>query len=284
MSLNFENVYYFYDEEVKSPALNNISFTLGDHFFAGVIGHTGSGKSTLIQHINALLRPSSGVINVGGYKIEAKNKKKKIKEFKAIRKYAGVVFQFSENQLFEETVLKDVMFGPKNFKVSNEDAEVKAKEALKLVGLNESFYNRSPFELSGGEKRRVAIAGIISMEPSILVVDEPCAGLDPQGKYEMLELFYKLYKEKNMSIIMVSHDMDSILKYCELVLVMNKSNLLGVYKPTDLFYNDLLLNQSEIEAPDIVKCSKFLIEKGYNINKENIKDIPSLIQELRRVK
>ena len=280
MSIKFENVFYSYDSSLKtSTAIEDVSFSLDGHFFAGIVGHTGSGKSTLIQHINALLRPNKGEIRVDDYFIDSS--KKKLKSLKNLRKHAGIVFQFPEYQLFEDTILKDVSFGPKNFGFSEEEAIKKAKIALEKVGLNESYYNKSPFEISGGEKRRVAIAGIIALEPKILVLDEPTAGLDPKGAEDILNLFYSLYKE-GISIIIVTHDMDIVLKYCTDLLCMYEGKLIGKYTTSEFFYNDELLNKVCIYKPYLVSFVEKLIDKGLTLDVSKIKDIKSLVDELKR--
>ncbi len=282
MAITFENVYYQYKNEDKNYSLNDITFDLEGHFFAGVIGETGSGKSTLIQHINALLRPSKGLVKIDDFTVQVQNKKK-LKKIKELRKKVGVVFQFPEYQLFEDTVLKDVAFGPKNFNVSKEDAIKKAKKALKMVGIDESYYEKSPFELSGGERRKVAIAGIIAIEPEILVLDEPCAGLDPKSSSEMMELFLNLYNQ-GLSLIMVSHNMDIVLKYCTKCLVLNRGKLLYNLKPTEFFYNEMYLNTAKINEPNLLYYVKMALKKNYKLDVNNIKDISSFILELKRCK
>lgn len=281
MSINFEHVFYSYDGTslTHNTALNDVSFSLDGHFFAALVGHTGSGKSTLIQHINALFRPTSGKVIVNDHIIDSS--KRKIKNIKNLRKQAGVVFQFAEYQLFEDTILKDVAFGPKNFGCSNEEAEEKARAALKKVGLDESYYDKSPFEVSGGEKRRVAIAGILAIEPSILILDEPTAGLDPKGAENILTLFKELYDE-GTSIIIVTHDMDIVLRYATSVLCLKEGRLVGVYTPSEFFFNEELLRIVEIDEPSIISFAKKLINNGMNLNKNNIKDIPTLINEIQR--
>lgn len=281
--ITFDHVYYTYDASspLPSKAIEDINFSLDGHHFIGIIGHTGSGKSTLVQQINALLRPTSGKVVVGEFEINSS--KKKMKEIKSLRKKVGLVFQFAEYQLFEDTVLKDVAFGPKNFHDSDEEAKNKAKIALQKVGIKEAYYNKSPFELSGGEKRRVAIAGMIAMEPEILILDEPTAGLDPKGAEEILALFSSLY-EQGTSIILITHDMDIILKYADKVLLMHQGHLKGIYAPYELFYDDELLKDNEIDAPELIKVIKMCEEKGMNLNRADIKDIDSFMQEFKRVK
>lgn len=281
MSINFDHVFYSYDNAslISNHAIDDISFSLNDHFFATIIGQTGSGKSTLIQHINGLFKPTSGTVSVDDFILDSS--RKKIKNIKDLRKKVGLVFQFSEYQLFEESVLKDVSFGPRNFGYSKEEANEKAINALKKVGIDESYYEKSPFELSGGEKRRVAIAGILAIEPKILILDEPTAGLDPKGTDEILKLFEMLYNQ-GTSIIVVTHDMDIVLKYCTSILCLKDGKLIGNYLPIEFFYNDELLKKVEIEEPYIISFTKKLINQGINLDINNIKDIDSLVIELKR--
>ena len=271
---------YGYNTPFEYYALKNVNLKIEKGSFTAIIGQTGSGKSTLIQHINALLLPTSGEIKIDDYIISQNNKPQNLK---SLRKKSGLVFQFPEYQLFEETVLKDVSFGPKNFGLSNEESIEKAKESLRLVGLDESYYNRSPFELSGGEKRRVAIAGIIALSPKILVLDEPTAGLDPHGEREMLKLFQKIY-ETGTSIVLVTHNMDIVLQYAQDVVVLSKGKIVKEAKPLELFQQLDFLKKVAIEPPYIFKVAMELIDNGLPLNLENIKDIETLAKEIRRVK
>ena len=281
MSIKFENVFFTYQENTPfcTHALNNINLEINDNEFVGLIGHTGSGKSTLVQHINALLRPSKGVIKVGEYEIIAKAKK--IKNLKNLKKYAGLVFQFPEYQLFEDTVLKDVSYGPKNFGDKEEEAILKAKKALKLVGISEDLFDKSPFELSGGQKRRVAIAGIIALEPKILVLDEPTAGLDPKGAKDMMELFNIIHKN-GTTIVMVTHNMDNVLKYCSRAIVMSKGEIISDSTPLELFSYDNLNEKYNIDQPMVLKYAKELIKGGLKLELSKIKDVESLAIEIKR--
>ncbi len=279
MPINFSHVYYTYLP--KSPfeytALENINLGIKEGSFTAIIGHTGSGKSTLVQHINALLRPTSGEVTVGDFVISSSTKK--IKGLVNLKKYAGLVFQFPEYQLFEETVLKDVAFGPKNFKENNKVAFDKAKKALLSVGIDENLFDKSPFELSGGQKRRVAIAGIIALEPKILVLDEPTAGLDPKGAKEMMNLF-KQNNENGTTIIMITHDMNNVLTYCNQVVVMKKARVEKVCTPIELFKDDNILHNVGLEEPHIISFAKKLIKKGLNLNLNLIRDLNSLVDEI----
>ena len=250
MSIKFENVSFTY--QLNSPfacaAIKNINLEINDNEFVSIIGHTGSGKSTLAQLMNSLLRPDEGIIIVGDFVVDSKQKK--TKGLKDLKKYAGMVFQFPEYQLFEETVLKDVAFGPKNFGDSDEVANEKAKKALKLVGIDSFLYEKSPFELSGGQKRRVAMAGIIALEPKILILDEPTAGLDPKGEKEVMDLFKKIHQQ-GTTIVMISHNMDNVLEYSSRAIVMSNGNIVFDGKPVELFKLDNLTETYNIASPKV---------------------------------
>ena len=281
MSIKIENVSFSY--LVKTPnevkALDDVSFEIKDNSITALIGHTGSGKSTLIQTLNALIIPSSGQIKVDDFLIT--NNPRKNKNIKALRRHIASIFQFPEYQLFEETVEKDVAFGLKNYGVKEEDAIKKAHEALKLVGLDESFYKRSPFDLSGGEKRRVAIAGILVLDPDILIMDEPTAGLDPHGTKIILDLILELHK-KGKTIILVTHDMNVVLNYATDAVVLNKGKVVFEGKPYQIFTGDL--DALGLDVPPIYSFANRLIEKGLDINIENIKSVDDLFKEIKRAK
>lgn len=278
MGIKVSNLFYTYNPKTPnaSEALKGISLDIESHSFVALVGRTGSGKSTLIQNLNALLVPSSGEVDVDGYLVT--NKLKKIKKIKELRRHLGIVFQFPEYQLFEETVEKDVAFGLKNFGVKEEEAIKKAHEALLSVGLDESYFKRSPFELSGGEKRRVAIAGILVIDPEILVLDEPTAGLDPKGCDAIMGLVKSL-NEKGKTIIMVTHDMDMVLRYASKVYVLKNGGLAFEGTPTKLFssYRDEL----SIEIPTLFRLSNKLVEKGIPLDIENIKTTSDLVEQLK---
>lgn len=278
MDIHFSEVGYTYLP--KTPfqyvALKGVTTTIPHGKFTAIIGHTGSGKSTLIQHINALLTPQTGTIQVGSTMIKPETP---IKLIKHLRKEAGLVFQFPEYQLFEETVEKDIAFGPRNFHHDESAIQELTKKALNTVGLDDSFLSRSPFELSGGQKRRVAIAGILAMEPDILILDEPTAGLDPQGAHEMMDLFKNLNKQ-GKTIILVTHDMDHVLKYCDHVLVMNQGQLVASGDSQTIFSNEDLLKMTHLDAPRPYQMIKLLKSKGLDIDYSNIIDVNSLAEAI----
>ena len=246
-------------------ALDNINLDIKEGIITAIIGETGSGKSTLVEHLNALLLPSEGSLEILDYNIVAD---KKIKNLKPLRKEVGLVFQFSEYQLFEETVLKDVAFGPLNFGASNEQAIAMAKQALKLVNIDESLYNNSPLELSGGQKRRVAIAGIIACDPQIIVLDEPTAGLDPKGADEMIGLFVNLNKQTHKTVIIVSHDNEMVYNYCDETVVLKKGQVAYHGSTLDLFNDQNKLKEFDLLQPDIVIFKNKLIENKFKISNE----------------
>lgn len=260
MGIALENVSFTYQEgtPLASTALSDVSLTIEDGSYTALIGHTGSGKSTILQLLNGLLVPSQGSVQVFDTLITSTSKNKDIRQ---IRKQVGLVFQFAENQIFEETVLKDVAFGPQNFGVSEEDAEQIAREKLALVGIDESLFNRSPFELSGGQMRRVAIAGILAMEPSILVLDEPTAGLDPLGRKELMNLFKKLH-QSGMTIVLVTHLMDDVAEYANQVYVMEKGCLVKGGKPSDVFQDVAFMEEVQLGVPKITAFCKRLADRG----------------------
>ncbi|WP_261035196.1 energy-coupling factor transporter ATPase [Streptococcus mitis] len=269
MGIALENVSFTYQEgtPLASTALSDVSLTIEDGSYTALIGHTGSGKSTILQLLNGLLVPSQGSVRVFDTLITSTSKNKDIRQ---IRKQVGLVFQFAENQIFEETVLKDVAFGPQNFGVSEEDAEQIAREKLTLVGIDESLLNRSPFELSGGQMRRVAIAGILAMEPAILVLDEPTAGLDPLGRKELMNLFKKLH-QSGMTIVLVTHLMDDVAEYANQVYVMEKGRLVKGGKPSDVFQDVVFMEEVQLGVPKITAFCKRLSDRGVSFKRLPIK-------------
>jgi len=280
MSVKFSDVFYTYSP--KSPfeyqALKGLNIEFEEGKFVGIVGKTGSGKSTLIQHINALITPTSGKVVVDEF-VNSANKKERTKVLKPLRQRVGLVFQFPEYQLFEETVEKDVAFGPKNFGVKAEEALEKAHQAILRVGLNESFFERSPFELSGGEKRKVAIAGILAMEPKVLVVDEPTAGLDPAAARETLSLFKEINKE-GVTVILVTHDMDLVASYCDEVVVMDDGKVFTKCSPSELFGSDL--TQYSLQNPHIFDFALSLKKRGFDVETSSLKTTEDLAKAIAR--
>lgn len=277
MSITFKEVEHIYSEDTPFAyhALKGVNLDITDQSFTAIIGQTGSGKSTLIQHINALLLPTSGSIKIDEYIITATDKPSKLKP---LRKKAGLVFQFPEYQLFEETIEKDIIFGPMNFGVSEEEAKKIAQQVLKTVGLDESYLNKSPFDLSGGQKRRVAIAGILAMNPDILILDEPTAGLDPQGTNEMMSLFKKI-NDSGKTIVLVTHDMNHVLQYCDEVVVMNHGKVEKHDSVTKVFKDSKYLNSLGIDLPIITNFILKLNTQGFNLD-SSINNIDQLVEAI----
>lgn len=259
MSIILDKVNYVYSEKTayEIHALKNINLKIGDGEFIGMIGHTGSGKSTLIQHLNGLIKASSGGIYYNGQDIYDADYDKK-----ELRRKVGLVFQYPEHQLFETTVFADVCFGPKNCGLSRKDAELKAFTALRSVGLSEDYWYRSPFELSGGQKRRAAIAGVLAMEPEVLVLDEPTAGLDPRGRDEILDQVAKLHRERHMTIILVSHSMEDVAKYVQRLIVMNHGSVLYDGTPKEVFAHYRELEEVGLAAPQVTYLMHELRKRG----------------------
>ena len=263
MSIELKNVTYTYSPETayEIHALKNINLVIPDGQFMGIIGHTGSGKSTLIQHFNALIRPTSGTILYNGEDIwEEKYDRRKL------RSEVGLVFQYPEHQLFESDVLSDVCFGPMNQGLSWEEAEKEARKALAHVGFKEEYFSKSPFELSGGQKKRVAIAGVLAMNPKILILDEPTAGLDPKGRDEILDQIQLLHKMRGITIILVSHSMEDIAKYVERLVVMNHGEAVFDDTPRKVFSHYQELEKMGLAAPQITYIMHALKEKGLDVD------------------
>ena len=274
MGIILDNVSYTYQEGTPfaSDALSDVNLSIEDGSYTAIIGHTGSGKSTILQLLNGLLVPTKGSVCVFDTLITSTSVNKQIRQ---IRKQVGLVFQFAENQIFEETVLKDVAFGPQNFGVSVEEAEAIAREKLALVGIDESLFGRSPFELSGGQMRRVAIAGILAMEPSILVLDEPTAGLDPIGRKELMNLFKKLHQD-GITIVLVTHLMDDVAEFADQVYVMEKGKLVKSGKPSLVFQNVEFMEEIQLGVPKITRFAQRLAERGVSF-----KQLPITIEEFK---
>ena len=262
MAIRIEHLNYVYsaDTAFEKHALSDINLEIPDGQFIGVIGHTGSGKSTLIQHLNGLLKATSGTIYYND-----KNIYEEGYDMKALRSKVGLVFQYPEHQLFEADVFSDVCFGPKNLGLSKEEVEARSYEALRLVGLKEKHYKKSPFELSGGQKRRVAIAGILAMEPDVLVLDEPTAGLDPKGRDDILDQVAKLHREKKITVILVSHSMEDVARYVERIIVMNKGHVLFDNTPREVFKHYKELESVGLAAPQVTYLMHELQDKGWDI-------------------
>lgn len=279
MSIEFRNVSFQYgaNSPFSFDALKDVSVSFEPGKITAVIGSTGSGKSTLVQHLNGLNKPTEGEVVIFDHKLIANEKPKGLK---ALRSKVGLVFQFPEMQLFEETVFKDVSFGPSNFGFTEEEILKSVKQALTLVGIDESLWERSPLDLSGGQKRRVAIAGVIASNPEVLVLDEPTAGLDPQGSKDMMALFLGLNQEHNKTIIMVTHDMDHVLNYADNVVVMDKGSCIYQGPAKDFFSDKELLNSLGFVLPRILQLKHLLEEKGYTLS-ESL-DLDVLAQEIKR--
>ena len=277
MSIKVENVSFTYSKKTPNSyeALHNVSLEIKNNSITGIVGHTGSGKSTLVQMFNGLLKPETGTITVDDFVIDSKQKK--IKNVKQLRKHVGLVFQFPEYQLFDETVEKDVSFGPKNFGMNNIDALNKAHEALAMMGIDETYYKRSPFELSGGEKRKVALAGILAIDPDILILDEPTAGLDPKSSSEVLTLVEKLH-EQGKTIVIITHDMDLLFRYCDHVVLLKDGNVAFDGKPENLFQKNI--DDLSIDVPKIYQFLDILKKKGLDLSKENIRSVDELVKVL----
>ena len=280
MSIKIENLTHIYMPKTpfEKKALDNINLTIEDGEFLALIGHTGSGKSTLIQHLNGLLEASSGNILVDN--IDITNKETKLTD---IRKKIGLVFQYPEYQLFEETIEKDIAFGPNNLGLSSEEVSNRVKKSMEMGGLDyEAYRNVSPFDLSGGQKRRVAIAGVIAMEPKVLILDEPTAGLDPKGRDDILEQIKILHQEYKMTIVLVSHSMEDVANLAERIVVMNKGKIALLGKPAEVFKNIDILESIGLAVPQVTYLMKALREKGFEVS-DNIFTIEQGKDELLKI-
>lgn len=276
MGITLEGVNYTYQAGTpfEGRALFDINLTIKEGSYTAFIGHTGSGKSTIMQLLNGLNIPTEGAVIVDDIKIKANSKNK---EIKPVRKKVGLVFQFPESQLFEETVLKDVAFGPQNFGVSIGEAEQLAREKLAMVGIHEEFFEKNPFELSGGQMRRVAIAGILAMEPEILVLDEPTAGLDPKGRRELMTLFKELH-QNGMTIVLVTHLMDDVANYANYVNVLEGGKLVRSGYPKEVFQDVAFLESKQLGVPKITKFAQQLVKRGLHLE-----TLPITIDEFAEV-
>lgn len=276
MAIILDKVNYIYNEGLayERAALKEISLVIPDGQFIGLIGHTGSGKSTLIQHLNGLLKATSGTIYYNGADIYDPDY-----SMKELRTKVGLVFQYPEHQLFETTVLKDVQFGPKNLELPPLEIDLRSYEALKLVGLGEELLDASPFELSGGQKRRVAIAGVLAMKPEVLILDEPTAGLDPSGRDEILNQISKIHEEQKITVILVSHSMEDVAKYVERLIVMNDSKVAFDAAPQEVFQHYQELEKIGLAAPQVTYIMNGLADAGLSINR-NVTTIQEAVEEL----
>ncbi|SMQ60261.1 energy-coupling factor transport system ATP-binding protein [Bacillus sp. OV166] len=260
MDISLKHVDYRY--QVNTPferlAIEDVSIDIPSGVYMAIIGHTGSGKSTVLQHLNALLQPTKGTVAIGEHEIKALQKNKNLKK---VRQKVGIVFQFPEHQLFEETVEKDIIFGPMNFGVSETEAKERARIALKQVGLEEDILNKSPFELSGGQMRRVAIAGVLAMEPDVIVLDEPTAGLDPRGRKEVMDMFFSLHKERKLSTILVTHSMEDAARYADQIVIMQQGKVAKKGTAEEIFSAPTELVEMGLDVPEVVRFQLKLEEK-----------------------
>ena len=279
MGIQVKHIFYTYQKKATNAtlALKDVSFEIKDNEFVAIVGETGSGKSTLAQTFNALLVPDQGDVLVGDYLINYKNRKSR--KLRGLRQHVGLVFQFPEYQLFEETVEKDVAFGVKNFGVKNEEALERAHVALKQVGLDETYYKRAPFDLSGGEKRKVALAGILAINPDILIFDEPTVGFDPQSSKDLMSLICDFHKQRK-TIIVITHDMDLVNTYAQRAILLEQGQLAFDGSPAELF--EFIKGYDRLDVPAVVKMAVKLKEKGMNIDPRDIRDADDLIAAIKK--
>ncbi|MFK9094912.1 energy-coupling factor ABC transporter ATP-binding protein [Bacillus salipaludis] len=260
MDISLQHIEYRYQANTpfERLAIEDVSIDIPAGTYMAIIGHTGSGKSTVLQHLNALLQPTKGTVKIGEHEIKSQQKNKNLKK---VRQKVGIVFQFPEHQLFEETVEKDIIFGPMNFGVSETEAKKRASLALKQVGLAEEILEKSPFDLSGGQMRRVAIAGVLAMEPDVIVLDEPTAGLDPRGRKEIMDMFYALHKERNLSTILVTHSMEDAARYADKIAILQQGKVVKQGTPEEIFSSPSDLVQMGLDVPEVVRFQLKLEEK-----------------------
>lgn len=284
MDITFDNVSYTYQQNTPfaHEALKNVSFHIPSGAFVAIIGHTGSGKSTLIQHLNGLLIPTKGTLTMGEYTL---SREKKLKEMKELRSKVGIVFQYPEHQLFEETVKKDIAFGPMNFGIEESVIEKRIKDILPKVGLDEAFLSRSPFELSGGQMRRVAIAGVLATKPDVYVLDEPTAGLDPRGQKEIMDLFRHIHETEKVTTILVTHNMEDALRYADYIVILNKGKKYMEGTPAEIFTQEEAIRDVQLHVPQSIQfINQFNERFGADIplEKYTIEQIADLIvQKIR---
>lgn len=279
MDIIFENVSFTYqpNSPFEHKALENISFHIPSQSFVAIIGHTGSGKSTLIQHLNGLLIPTEGKVTIGEYEL---TKEKKLENMKELRSKVGIVFQYPEHQLFEETVEKDIAFGPKNFGIDDATIENRIKEVLPKVGLTEEMLSRSPFELSGGQMRRVAIAGVLASKPSVYVLDEPTAGLDPRGQKEIMDMFYELHNQEKVTTILVTHNMEDALRYADYIIILNKGQKYMEGTPEEIFSKEEEILQVQLRVPqsiDFINQFNKRFETNISLKKHSLDELTDQI-------
>nr|WP_295971157.1 energy-coupling factor ABC transporter ATP-binding protein [uncultured Bacillus sp.] len=255
MDILLQNVEYRYQANTpfERLALKDVTIDIPSGTYLAIIGHTGSGKSTVLQHLNALLMPTKGSVAIGDTVVSAGKKQKGLKH---VRQKVGIVFQFPEHQLFEETIEKDICFGPMNFGVSEEEAKERAKKVIKQVGLSEDYLQKSPFDLSGGQMRRVAIAGVLAMEPDVIVLDEPTAGLDPRGRKEIMNMFYELHKERQLSTVLVTHSMEDAARYADQIVVMHKGEVFKKGVPEEIFASPDGLIELGLDVPEVIRFQR----------------------------
>ncbi|WP_164218797.1 energy-coupling factor ABC transporter ATP-binding protein [Virgibacillus sp. YIM 98842] len=281
MDITFKDVSYIYQR--NSPfahkAIDHLNLHIASGSFVAIIGHTGSGKSTLIQHLNGLAVPSEGEVTIGKYRLTPDKKPENMKE---LRSKVGVVFQYPEHQLFEETVGKDIAFGPRNFGTDEEETKRRTKEILPVVGLSDEFLERSPFDLSGGQMRRVAIAGVLAIKPEVLVLDEPTAGLDPRGQKEMMEMFHRMHQEQNLTTILVTHSMEDAVKYADHVIILNNGQKYMEGVPEEVFVQKEALNKVQLDVPEMVRFLNQFEErfgKSIPFHRQKVKEMAALIYD-----
>lgn len=282
MDITFKDVNYIYQQNspFAQKAIDNLSFHIPSGSFVAIIGHTGSGKSTLIQHLNGLVIPSEGEVIIGDFHLKNGAKPKNMKE---LRSRVGVVFQYPEHQLFEETVKKDIAFGPNNFNVSASEIEKRLEEVIPQVGLTSEFLERSPFDLSGGQMRRVAIAGVLALKPEVLVLDEPTAGLDPRGQSEIMDMFYQMHQQQNLTTVLVTHSMEDAMKYADHVIILNKGTKYMEGRPEEVFTQKEALHQVQLDVPEAVQFLDQFTEKFHTSIPFRRQSTPDIATSIARV-
>lgn len=282
MDITFKNVTYIYQENTpfSHKALDQISLHIPAGKYVAIVGHTGSGKSTLIQHLNGLMTPTKGEVVIGDYTITPEQKPDDLKQ---LRSEVGVVFQYPEHQLFEETIEKDIAFGPLNFGVPEKDIAKRIDQVIEQVGLSKDYLSRSPFDLSGGQMRRVAIAGILAIQPKVLVLDEPTAGLDPRGQKEMMDMFYQMHEKHSLTTVLVTHHMEDALKYADYVFILNEGKLYMEGKPTKLFVQKEALQKVGLDVPPLLHFLQQFEQKFNQTISYNNQSIEEIAVEIKQI-